>query len=124
MKNTNTLLEDSLLVIWNNRNAGERAQAMKNIYAGNIAFYETNEGPAITGHEAINNLISSLQGQWPAEFVFELTGAAKVNHQVQYISWRLGVPGQAPAATGADVAMVNDGLISALYLFLDIPANV
>jgi hypothetical protein len=123
MESTAQLLEDSLLVIWNDRNAENRAAAMKDIYAADIMFFETNDGPAIKGHQAINELIVMLQAQWPAEFTFELTAPARVNHQVQHIAWRLGVPGQPPVATGMDVAVVENGRIASLHLFLDAPAD-
>ena len=117
------LLEDSLLVIWNDRSAERRLQAMKEVYASDMIFYETNEGQAITGYEAINDLISVLQSKWPPEFKFELTSPAKVNHQVQHISWRLGIPGQEPAATGMDVAIIEDHRIKSLHLFLNTPES-
>lgn len=125
MESTAQLLEDSLLVIWNSRNAVDRAAAMKDIYAADIVFYENNEGPAITGYEAINHLIATLQAQWPVEFVFELTAPARVNHQVQHVAWRLGVPGQPPVATGMDVAVVENGRIASLHLLMDArPENI
>ena len=117
------LLEDSLLVIWNDRSAERRLQAMKEVYASDMIFYETNEGQAITGYEAINDLISVLQSKWPPEFKFALTSPAKVNHQVQHISWRLGIPGQEPAATGMDVAIIEDHRIKSLHLFLNTPES-
>lgn len=93
MENSAKLLEDSLLVIWNNRHAESRLSAMKAVYDDNIQFYESNEGPAVIGSPAINDLIAKLQMQWPAEFRFELTRPSQVNHHIQHISWRLGIPG-------------------------------
>jgi hypothetical protein len=119
METSAKLLEDSLLVIWNDRNAGNRLNAMKQVYASDITFYESNDGPAFTGYQAINDLIDKLQSQWPAEFVFELNAPSKVNHQVQHISWNLGVPGQTPVATGIDIAIIEDHKIKSLHLFLD-----
>jgi hypothetical protein len=118
MENTAQLLEDSLLVIWNDRNAGNRLEAMKRIYAPGIVFYETNEGDAFEGFEAINELIAKLQSQWSPEFKFELTAPAKVNHHVQHISWKLGIPGQEPVATGMDIAIIEDHKIKSLHLLL------
>ncbi|QHV95350.1 hypothetical protein [Spirosoma endbachense] len=123
METSAKLLEDSLLVIWNDRNTERRLEAMNEIYAVDIIFYETNEGQPITGYQAINELISGLQTQWPSAFKFELTGPAKVNHQVQHIAWRLGVPGQAQVATGMDVAIIDNHKIKSLHLFLDAPEN-
>lgn len=119
METSAELLKDSLLVIWNDRQAESRLAVMKAIYADDITFYESNDGPAIIGHQAINNLIAQLQQQWPAEFSFELTRTPQVNHEVQHISWTLGIPGQAPAASGSDIAIIKDGKIKSLYLFLD-----
>ena len=121
METSAKLLEDSLLIIWNDRNAENRLEAMKVVYDPEIEFHETNEGQAITGYQAINDIISALQAQWPPEFKFELIGAAKVNHQVQHIAWNLGTPGQAPAASGMDVALIKNHKIKSLHLFLNAP---
>ncbi|WP_100342685.1 hypothetical protein [Mucilaginibacter auburnensis] len=86
-------------------------------------FYESNDGEAIIGHEAINNLINKLQAQWPLDFKFELAEPGRSNHDIQQISWRLGVPGQPAVATGMDVAMIADNKIKGLYLLMDAPAN-
>ena len=119
MATTARLLEDSLLVIWNDRDPGKRLEAMKQIYAPDIHFYENNDGNAIVGHQAINELISKLQSEWPVEFLFELTKPSQVNHTVQIVSWNLGPKGAAPVATGMDVAITENDLIKSLYLFLD-----
>ncbi|WP_276481542.1 nuclear transport factor 2 family protein [Paraflavitalea pollutisoli] len=112
-------LEDSLLVIWNDRNADNRLAAMEKIYAPDIHFYESQEGPAIIGYQAINEVIAGLQSKWPLEFTFQLNRPAKANHQVQQIAWHLGIPGQLPAASGMDIALIEDGKIKSLHLFLE-----
>lgn len=119
MENKAKLLEDSLLVIWNDRDAARRLAAMEKVYATNMAFYEKNDGAAITGYQAINDLITTLQAQWAPEFKFELSRPAQVNHQVQHISWTLGIPGQTPVASGMDIAIIEDNKIKSLHLFLD-----
>jgi hypothetical protein len=119
MATTAKLLEDSLLVIWNDRNADNRMEAMHKTYAPDIHFFESNAGEAIVGHKAINNLISKLQTEWPIEFQFELNKPSQVNHTTQIISWNLGPKGAAPVATGMDVAITENDLIKSLYLFLD-----
>lgn len=121
MTNTTQLLEDSLLVIWNDRNADRRLEVMKTVYAKDIHFYESNTGEAIIGHQAINELVSKLQTEWPVAFRFELNKPSQVNHLVQIISWNLGPQGSQPVATGKDVAVIEDDLIKSLYLFLDTP---
>ena len=121
MEKNAKLLEDSLLVIWNERDAAKRLLLMKDVYTDDIVFYESNEGQPFKGFGVINDLIAKLQGQWPVEFVFELTAPSSVNHEVQLIIWRLGIPGQPPAATGKDIAVVENGKIRSLHLLLDLP---
>ncbi|RFZ85997.1 nuclear transport factor 2 family protein [Mucilaginibacter terrenus] len=123
MDSSAKLLEDSLLIIWNDRDPEKRLKAMAEIYAADIVFYESNDGPAIEGYEAINELISKLQSQWPLEFKFELSRPSHVNHQVQHITWTLGIPGQTPVATGMDIAIVENHQIKLLHLLLDAPAQ-
>lgn len=114
---TAQLLENSLLLIWNDRNAGKRLELMKETYAPDIHFYESNTGEAIIGHQAINELISTLQKQWPIEFQFQLNKPSQVNHLIQIISWNLGPQGAQPVATGMDVAVIENNLIQSLHLF-------
>jgi len=117
------LLENSLLVIWNERNADRRLEAMKQTYAPDVHFYEFNTGEAIVGHTAINELITKLQSEWPPESRFELNKPSQVNHQIQIASWNLGPQGMQPVATGMDVAVIENDLIKSFYLFLDTPGK-
>lgn len=119
MENKAQLLEDSLLLIWNDRDAERRLAAMEKVYAPGIHFYESDAGEPVVGHQAINELISKLQAEWPLEFRFELNKPSSVNHTVQVISWNLGPAGAQPVATGTDIALVENDRIHALYLFLD-----
>lgn len=122
MATTTQLLEDSLLLIWNDRDAARRLVAMQRVYAPDIAFFERNDGEPIVGHQALNALIDKLQADWPADFLFTLSKPASVNHQLQHAAWALGKPGELPAATGTDVAIVANDLIKSLYLLLDTAA--
>ena len=117
------LLEDSLLIIWNDRNPDRRLKAMEMVYAADIHFYESNSGNAIVGHQAINELISKLQAEWPAEFKFQLNKQSQVNHFIQVIFWNLGPQDGPVAATGMDVAIVENELIKSLHLFLENQTN-
>jgi len=118
MNDLSKILENSLLQIWNNRNAEQRLTIMKKIYSPEIDFFEDNTGAAITGYDAINQLIEKLQTNWPAEFEFSLH-KAQVNHNVNYVTWSLGVPGQPPVASGMDIAIIENDKIKSLYLYLD-----
>ncbi|NMH26644.1 nuclear transport factor 2-like protein [Flavobacterium silvaticum] len=119
MEKTTFLLEDSLFKIWNNRNATERLSEMARIYAADIHFYESDDSEPFIGFEAINNLISNLQSQWAPEFAFQTENPVQVNHDMEAASWHLGIPGQNPVAGGMDVALVENGKIKKLYLYLN-----
>ena len=115
------LLETSLLVIWNNRDAQQRLDLMKKTYAPDVHFYEFDTTKPIVGYTAINELISKIQSEWPPESRFELNRPSQANHQVQFASWNLGPAGKQPFLTGEDVAVIENDLIKSFYLFLDAP---
>jgi hypothetical protein len=118
MNPTPKLLEDSLLLIWNNRDSAERLDLMEKIYAHDISFFESDNSEAFVGFKAIDTLIQNLQLNWPQDFEFKLQKSA-VNHTIQHISWTLGSPGQQPVAIGEDIAIIENGKIKSLYLFLN-----
>ncbi len=117
------LLEDSLLKVWSERNDAHRLEVMEQIYTADIIFYETDEGEPIKGHQAIDVLIKSLQAQWPAEFVFKLSKPVVINHGVSHVAWTLGAADATPAASGMDIAIIENGFIKELYLYLDGPSS-
>lgn len=117
------LLEDSLIQVWSERDPAKRLNAMKRIYADDIIFYESDSGPAFEGHQAIDSLIGKLQEQWAPDFVFTLTKPVVINHGVSQAAWTLGNPGASPVASGMDIAIIENGLIKALYLYLDESAH-
>jgi len=112
------ILQDSLLLIWNNRNAADRLSLMENIYASDIHFYESDNSKPFVGFESINNLVEKLQQEWAPDFEFVLIETPKCNHNVQHISWKLGTS-ELTVATGSDIAVVEDNKIKSLYLFLN-----
>ncbi|QIP14208.1 nuclear transport factor 2 family protein [Spirosoma aureum] len=117
------VLEDSLLKVWSERDQEQRLEEMARIYAADIVFYDADNGPGITGHQAIDSLIKKLQEQWPPEFVFTLLKPVVTNHGVSHAAWTLGAPNTKPAASGMDIALIENGLIKALYLYIDDPTR-
>ncbi|WP_379966762.1 hypothetical protein [Epilithonimonas sp. UC225_85] len=120
MDTSSELLQDSLLLIWNNRNSAERIALMEKIYASDISFFESDNSEPFVGFKAIDELIQKIQQDWPSEFEFVLTETPKSNHNIQHILWQLGIPTQQPVAKGADIAIIEGGKIKSLYLFLGI----
>lgn len=118
MEASSMLLQDSLLGVWNNRNSAERLTLMEKIYHPDILFFEDDKSEPIVGIESIDILIQKLQQDWPADFEFILTEAPQSNHNIQHISWQLGVSGQQPVLAGVDIAIIEEGKIKSLYLLL------
>ena len=73
---------------------------------------------AIRGHQAIDKFASDLRATHP-DFSYTLQGKPQVLHNAGRLAWASGVRGEEPAYTGWDVIVVRDGLIAALYVFLD-----
>lgn len=113
-----TQLKMSLLDIWNERDNSRRLMAIERIYAPNSSFFEQEE--EIKGHNGLNDFINKLHSQFPDNFKFNVI-AAHVNHNVGRLSWQFGPEGQAPAVTGMDIALFENGYINALYVFIDAP---
>ena len=113
------LLETSLLVIWNDRNADRRLEMMKKTYTADVQFYEFNDAKPIVGFAAISDVITKLQAAWPAESVFKLNKPSQVNHSIQIACWDLGPQGAPSIAKGIDVAVIENSLIKSFYLFLE-----
>ena len=72
----------------------------------------------IAGYEAINAHVSGLYKQFPG-FVFKALGAVESHHGMGRLRWQYGLPGQPPAVTGMDIALVENGQIKSLHVFLD-----
>jgi ketosteroid isomerase-like protein len=119
MKNTSAnLLERSLLELWNERDSVRRLELMQELYAPDIVFFESDT-TEIKGHEAINNTIAGLQANWAPDFAFRLVSPAANNHNFIHAAWTLGSVDAAPVASGRDIAVVENGMIQSLHLFLE-----
>jgi hypothetical protein len=114
------LLERSFTEIWNERDSTRRLAAIERLYAPDFRFFESDA--VFEGRAATQARIEELQGQWPAGSFFQFDGAARVNHNLVQLSWNLGPAGH-PLIFGMDVAVVEQGMIKSLYLFLAPPAE-
>ncbi|MEO6315280.1 MAG: hypothetical protein ABIU63_08545 [Chitinophagaceae bacterium] len=121
--NFENLLDKSLEEIWNERDDRRRMDAIKRIYHPDILFYEKNTEAPISGFDAINTRIIELFQHWPAGFAFQFKTGSEINHNIIKKSWTLGLTEAPPFITGMDIALVENGLIKALYLFLNNPVE-
>ncbi len=111
-----SLLRRNLLEVFDERDAGRRAEAIAAIHAADVRFYEA--GAVTQGHEALGRRVQELLDEAPG-FVFRAASEPAANHDLERLSWRFGPDGGDPVVTGTDVALVANGRIASLYTFLD-----
>jgi hypothetical protein len=109
------LLSQSLLQVFNERDAPKRASAIAATYDPNVTFHDPDG--AVTGHEAIGAKVGALLDRAPG-WVFQAAGEASVNADLGRLSWTFGPP-DAPVVRGTDIALVDGGRIRALYTFIE-----
>ena len=106
------LMEANLLGVFNERDAQRRASAIESTYAPDVRWTD-DEGTTV-GREALEAKARALQSQMQG-LVFAKSGPVYQTRGLGYRAWTLGPDGGDAVATGFDVAIVRDGLISELY---------
>jgi hypothetical protein len=115
------LLRANMAHVFNERDAQRRLAAVRELYADGATLYEPQT--AVSGHEAISAAVGELLATLPADMMFTPTGAEDGHHGLAFARWQ-GGPADGPAVvTGMDVAHFEGGRITALYVFLDAPAQ-
>lgn len=112
-----TLMQAHLTRVFGERDPGRRLEALRELYCEDATLFEPHA--AVTGHEGISNAVDALQAGMPPDFVFTASGVTVGHHGLARLQWRVGPPGGPAAATGTDVARVENGRIQALYVFID-----
>ena len=114
------LMHRSLLDVFNERDAERRAAAIAAVYSPDVTFYEPDD--AIHGPAALGARVQQLLDGAPG-WVFRPAGAASANHDLGRLTWHFGPEGGPVVVTGTDVALVDDGRIRSLYVFIHGPAE-
>ena len=113
----NSLMEANLLGVFNERDPQRRASAIKSTYLPGVRWTD-NEGVSV-GREALEAKAQALQSQMQG-LVFTKASPVYQTTGFGYLAWKLGLEGGDPVATGFDVAIVRDDLISELYTVVTI----
>jgi SnoaL-like domain len=112
-----TMLVEQYIAAWNERDARKRRSLIDQIFTEKSTYTDPND--SVVGRDAIERLVVALQAKFP-EFRFTISGPINAHHQQVLFAWKLGSPGAAsPAATGVDMALLEDGRISQLHGFVD-----
>ena len=111
-ENISNLMEANLLRVFNERDAQRRAVTIASTYAPDVRW-TYDEGFSV-GREALEAKAKALQSQMQG-LVFAKASPVYQTHGFGYLAWKLGPDGGDPVASGFDVAIVRDGVISELY---------
>ncbi len=111
-----SLMPASLLGGFNQRDQAQRITAIAGTYAEDVVFSDP-EG-VVTGREALNEKAQHVLDGAPG-LVFRPTGPVRHVGNLGLLSWHLGPDNQPPVVSGTDIAIVNEGRITALYTLLD-----
>ena len=106
------LMEANLLEVFNERDAQRRGAAIERTYAPNVRW--TDDEGIVVGRGALDTKAIALQSQLEG-LVFTKAGPVHQTLGFGYLAWELGPDGGESVATGFDVAIVRDGVISELY---------
>jgi hypothetical protein len=111
----------SLLDVFNERDATRRSAAIAAVYTPDVSFHESDG--VTRGQAALGARVQQLLDGAPG-WAFRPAGAAAVNHDLGCLTWHFGPDGASPGVAGTDVALVADGRIRSLYVFIHAPENV
>ena len=112
-----SLLQANLTRVFNERDAGRRGQAIRELYASDATFYE--QADEYSGTEAIARGVTQLLGGLPPTLVFSTAAPTMQNHDMAKLLWRGHLPDGTTVVTGTDIAQVKEGRIRSLHVFVD-----
>jgi hypothetical protein len=111
------LMKANLASVFNERDAEKRLVAIGELYAQDAVLNEPER--SVAGHAEISDTVTALLADFPPDFVFTATAPAVGHHGIGYLRWRAGSPAGPAIFTGMDIAHFKDGVITALYVFIE-----
>jgi len=106
------LMEANLLGVFNERDAQRRALTIESPSSADVRWTD-DEGTSV-GRQALEAKAIALQSQMQG-LVFTKASPVYQTRGLGYLAWQLGPDGGDPVASGFDVAIVRNDLISELY---------
>ncbi|SNQ49510.1 conserved hypothetical protein [Frankia canadensis] len=110
-----SLMKANLHEVFGERDPLLRAAAVERTYTEDVVFADPEE--VVVGREALNAKAQRLLDEAPG-FAFTEGGPIFVNHDLGFLAWHFGPEGQAPAARGMDICLVENGLIAKVYTII------
>src|ERR1700676_5044826 len=105
----NNLMEANLLGVFNERDDQRRAVTIESTYAPDVRW--TDDEGIVVGREALEAKATALQSKMQG-LVFTKASPVYQTRGLGYLAWKLGPEGGDPVASGFDVAIVANDLIS------------
>ncbi len=103
---------------WNAPDGSDRERSIASVYAADVVIGEPDAG--YRGHSGMTEAISALQAQLPKTAITR-TGPIQTAQELATYTWALGPEGRPPFATGRDVLIVGDGVITSVFVLIDAP---
>jgi len=113
----NALMRANVSSVFNERNPERRRAALGQLYTEDAILYEP--GAVAIGRDAISEAVGKLLASLPPDVAFSVVADAVGHNGAARLFWRAGPSGGPVAATGTDVALIEDGRIKRLYVFVD-----
>ena len=110
------LLLLNLFVVFSERDPDRRLKAIVANYTEDVVWSDSDA--TTHGHEELNERAQVVLDSTP-DFVFNAAGSVHVLRDLGQLAFNYGLPGQPPAVTGYDVAVVRDGKIAVLYTLIN-----
>jgi len=111
------LMQANIVRVFNERDPDRRRMALSELYSEGAILYDPET--VATGWGAISQAVEDLLLRLPPDFVFTAAGPAVGHNGAARLFWRAGPPDGPVAATGTDVAHIENGRIKLLYVFVD-----
>jgi len=115
MASVEELVHTNLLEVFGERDPERRRAAVERTYAPDVVFADPEE--TVVGWDALHAKAQRLLDDAPG-FVFGVGGPVSVVQDLGYLAWTFGPAGQEPVVRGADVVLVEDGLIRKVWTML------
>ncbi len=113
------LLRSNLERVFNERDDDKRRAAIAELFVEEPIMYEPTN--IVSGREDISRVAGDLLKQFGPTFRFVPDGAAVGHHGLGHLAWHAGPEHGPVAVTGTDVAEIESGKISRLWVLLNAP---
>ena len=115
-----TLAHNNLIGVFSERDPKKRREVIAKTYHSDVELYEPSE--VSHGHDGVDEKAGGLLKERDG-WIFEPQGNVKRNHNMLYLAWGFGPPGENGKVdvkgTGADIIQVEGDKIKRFWVIID-----